>query len=185
MATFIQVRRARERLVVVVFLGAVVLLVLSLLWWLYPNVSRTNYEVDIRSGRIRLTHFFLTRQTSQQIEESPISKLLPPPTTQPDWHYVVTSELGSNVRAHWNFHGAIAQMSRLETLWLMTRFTDDAKREVARNVLNLWQDSGSYFDAGTYIQTLEAASDRASTKPGTILTIADLPPPATQPATGR
>jgi hypothetical protein len=61
----------------------------------------------------------------------------------------------SGISPHFAFHGAIAQIRRLETIWEKQGFTPERRRESARNLLGLWQRDGTYFGAEHYLASLK------------------------------
>jgi hypothetical protein len=73
-------------------------------------------------------------------------------------------------------HGAISQIRELEISWELGKMTLAARRETARDVLGLWQQTESYFRAGDYIQTVWERAREAHEK-GEVIDVNDLPEP--------
>lgn len=148
-------RRMVTRFLVVGVLVLVALLVLS-----FPGAFyRRHEEIDIRSGRVRLTSFVLFWKTKQQVVESPLSQVIPSTTADaPDWHFANTFEGWSRVSPHYAYHSAIAQTRHLAQLWQMVPFSPEAKHQVATNVLKLWQADGGYWSAERYIFAVDDAA---------------------------
>lgn len=147
--------------------AAILLLVLFVVPVFVPwtPINCQHQDVDIMTGRLRYTHFLLFCKVSERIEDSPLTKVLPSDviaTRTPEWHRVNTFSPGVHHSPHYTFHGAIHQIHTLATLWDMAKnygFQEDLKRKTALDVLAIWQQSGSYFLAGDYIQCLYDLTD--------------------------
>jgi hypothetical protein len=59
------------------------------------------------------------------------------------------------ISPHFVFHGAIAQIRRLEAIWEEQGFTPERRRESARRLLQLWQRDETYFGAEHYLTSLK------------------------------
>jgi hypothetical protein len=64
----------------------------------------------------------------------------------------------------------------LEISWEFGKMTPAARRETARNVLGLWQQTGSYFHAEHYVQAVWGRALEAHKK-GEAIDVEDLPKP--------
>ena len=93
-----------------------------------------------------------------------------------DWHPVTTLSPGQHYSPHHYFHGAIFQIHMLESCWETGKMTPAARREMARQVMQLWREEGRYHRAGDYI---EAAWEQAgeARKRGKVMDMNDLPVP--------
>jgi hypothetical protein len=124
-------------------------------------------DVDIMTGRLRFTQYLLFCKVSERIEDSPLSKALPPDmvaTAKPDWQRVNTFSPGVHHSPHYIFHGAIGQIRMLGGIWEISKqygLTDDLKQKTALHVLALWQHSGSYPLADDYINGLHDLTEES------------------------
>jgi hypothetical protein len=157
-------RRVKKRVVVLVTLFVVLAIwVVGLGCWPFVTWSTLNcwhYDVDVNSGRIRYQRYLVGFCTSESVEESSLSRLLGAEVTdQPaDWHRVLTFSPRVGVSPHYQYHGAIGQIHRLESMWELRRFPPATKRQVARDVLLLWRRGESYVAVDDYITELESVS---------------------------
>ena len=139
------------------------------------GLGRRVHDVDIRTGRVGSYSEFMFWRTPRTVRDSVISKTLPAVAgTAPNWHIVQTFEGARHV--HTAYHGAISDLRSLDTLWQMVPFTPAAKRQVAAEVLRLWQSQGDDYEAGRYIQDVSQAGFRVADRSGAAVTVADLPP---------
>src|SRR4051812_3592675 len=109
-----------------IWLG-VFLLVLSAPLWLsslgffaWSPLNCWHYDVDLHSGRIRYTRYFLFGQVIQRVEDSSLTTVLQPEDLadmQPDWQRVHTFSPGVHNSPHYTFHGAMSQIRELDLLW--------------------------------------------------------------------
>lgn len=156
----------------------------------YPGLFYRHIdEVDICSGQLRRSTYFLHIRVSRSTEASALSKAFAMTghgSGQPDWRMVNTFEGTRRISPHYSFHGAIAQMRRIEMLWQIVPFTVEAQQQVAAKVLALWQAGGSDWDAEQYIHTVEMVAFKAQ-KSGQPVRVGQLPSqaPATQPVGPR
>jgi hypothetical protein len=70
---------------------------------------------------------------------------------------------------------------KAEISWEFGKMTPTARREMARNVLRLWRQTGSYFRAGEYIQVVWERAFEAD-KRGEAIDVKDLPVPSWKPS---
>lgn len=128
--------------------------------WSELNCRRQ--EVDTSTGRIRVTRYLLYCKISERIEESVISRVLPPAevaATRPRWRTVNTFSPGTRNSPHHAYHSAFYQIRMLESIW-----DEAARSEIsgiesfrissARHVLGLWQIDNSDSLAGQYLYRL-------------------------------
>jgi hypothetical protein len=168
-------------------IGAIaVLLVLADLFFAGPvgpgGLIRRYLEVDIQTGRIRRTYYICGLCVSSKIEDSILTKALPPArlSVPSQWKTVCIFYNFSRISAHYAYHGAIAQINQIEMLQSAVRFSDEAKRSVAETALKLWQNSVGDFVAEEYIRDLNRKSFEMAERGSKELTVNDLPsPPAT------
>ena len=113
-------------------------------------------EVDLNSGRIRRTHYVLFLQTSQHIEQTPLSKSRAKPLASgPNWRLSRAMAGGHSVGSHWGYRSPLTQVRILEALWEVGDLTDEAKQQVADTVLALWHSEGGLKAADEYLRSIE------------------------------
>ena len=78
-------------------------------------------EVDINTGRVRHTKYFLFYQIGDRTEDTWVSRASSKSNKSPDWHRVNTFSPGVGHSPHYNFHGAIHQITTLERADNMVR----------------------------------------------------------------
>lgn len=145
--------------IVVVFLLVTLAWVVGLGCWPLVRWSPLHCwqdEIDIATGRIRHQRYLLGICISERVEDSAISRQLPPPAANSlaDWKRVNTFSPLVYHSPHYIYHSAIHQSRELELLWQMSSFTSKAKSKSARDVVYLWQQGKSYTLAGRYIDAL-------------------------------
>jgi len=135
--------RPKHWLIAIIFVSPLLLIAVVLsgvLTW--SEANSWSVMVDINTGRLRYTrHLFWIKVADQPIETS-LSRLLDPwmdKTTPPEWRYVGTFSPGAGHSPHYSFHSAKHQIDQIEELWLWETFTWDAKRQVANDLVTLWQ----------------------------------------------
>lgn len=136
---------------------------MGLLPW--SPINCWHHDVDIHSGRIRYTRYFVYLPVVKRVEESPLSRALAEGGVSngtPDWRRVMTLSPGVHNSPHYLFHSAMAQMRELETLWQMGGFAHEARRSSARQVLQLWQKGQSDAAAQPYLHEVGNLAARSN-----------------------
>lgn len=153
-------RRRVLRWAVLAVLTAPVLLFGATLLGLFPwsPINCTHKDVDIHTGRVRLTRYILWLCVHESVEDSALTKALLPEdlsATAPEWHHAVTLSPGLGHSPHYIFHSAIAQIRQLELAWSLAEFTPAARRASARRILQLWEQTGGDDGAKPYLRALD------------------------------
>jgi hypothetical protein len=143
--------------------GGVIFLVGVGMIALYPGagawspVNCWHYDVDIRTGKTRYLRYLFLVNTRTEIKDSALSLALSPEERTdipPEWRRVNTFSPGVHHSPHYTYHGALNQIRELEGTWEMFSFTPEQKRKSARDVLALWQRSGSDSAVSRYLGDL-------------------------------
>jgi hypothetical protein len=150
----------------VVLLGGAAILVLltqrGILRWNSP--TETLEEIDIDSGRIRITrHRFFVR-VEQTVAPSPLTEALDPTdyAHSPDWRQVTSFQPGF-MGAHSSLFGrAIHQAQTLGQCWGAGTFTSAARRESAVRLRAIWHRDGKDRAADSFITALGIKVSRMS-----------------------
>ena len=147
-------RSVRTRWVV----GAlVVLLLLSATGFVPPGlIFGMQDEVDIHSGRVRHACLVLYIPILRYSVDSSLTKVLPEEERNPAppaWRRVMLVSPFVGISPHFAFHGAIAQLRRLERIWEERRSPLECRRESARQLLRLWQRDENYYSGAEHYLT--------------------------------
>jgi len=124
-------------------------------------------EVDIHSGRVWHACLVFCIPIVRYSVESSLTRALPEEeriTAPPAWRRVVLVSPFVGISPHFAFHGAIAQIHRLETIWEEQGFTTERRLESARRLLRLWQRDETYYSgAERYLTSLKQEGKVADT----------------------
>jgi hypothetical protein len=143
-------------------LAGVWLLVLSGIFAWSP-ICCWHEDIDIHSGRIRRTSYLMWCCVSDRVEQTAISRALPPEdigTRRPEWKRVNTFSPGVRHSPHYTYHGAITDAELLANIWEWGRLTPAERRQSARELLAAWK-SGDKWKAQP---VLSAALDLAQVR---------------------
>lgn len=124
----------------------------------WSAINCTHQDIDITSGRVRVTRYVLWLRLRDSVEDSALTTALRAgdyATAKPAWHHAVTLSPGLRHSPHYKFHSAIAQIRHLEVVWSLAEFTPAARRASARRMLHLWQEDGNDAGANGYLRALE------------------------------
>ena len=73
------------------------------------------------------------------------------------------------------FHGAISQTKVIKLFWSSVTFSREAKRAIAKRVLVLWQQGGTYRAADDYIHAIGMLACEWTDQDGEVVRPDDLP----------
>jgi hypothetical protein len=135
--------------------------------------------VDINTGRTRHTRYLLYCKISENIEDSLLTNTIGqfPDGVQPDWQRVYTSHLQivNKVHIHHAYHGAFAQIHKVDAIWQLYAFLDEAKIHLVQTVLDKWQSDGGYFGVEVYLANVSTmAEQKMKSDPNAIISVSDL-----------
>jgi hypothetical protein len=162
-------------LVVLILIVLIVFIFTMPSWW---KLCYRCEDVDIKSGRIRHTRYLFYCKISEKIDNTILTEALGESAkdVQPDWRRVSTFSLGIRHSTHYVYHGAIVQIRLVGMIWQMSPFSDEAKRQVARTILDKWQADGHCFGVDNYIRDLGRIVGRKTKFDSeAIISVADLP----------
>ena len=159
------------------------LLVIAAIWvvglgcWPFVTWSSLNCScevIDISSGRIRYRRYLLGLCVYTSVEETSMSRLLSADglTITPDWRLVYTLSPFVHHSPHYVYHGAGHQVRLVELTWSVYDFTPDSKRQMARDIVYLWQSLGRYYPVDDYLNELVSVLPRTQER---TVDIRDLP----------
>ena len=140
----------------------------------WSPICSENQFIDINTGKSKRAQYLLYIKVSESIGDTAISSLLNIDAS-PNWHPVNTFSPGIRYSPHYYFHGAFHQINQILRCWSMCEFSDDAKKESAKNVLKLWQTHKDDYLADKYISALFTGLI-PQMRSGNVITTYDLPP---------
>jgi hypothetical protein len=91
-------------------------------------------------------------KVGERTDDTWLSRVHNETNPSPDWRRVNTFSPGVRHSPHYRYHGAIHQIKTLEVSEGLIPFEPDARRKVARTLIGLWQNTGSYFAADRYVE---------------------------------
>lgn len=134
----------------------------------WTEVNCSHHDVDINTGRIRISEYLFFCQVSEEFEETAVSVVFSEEAgskTQADWRRVHTFSPGHHNSPHYIFHSATHQIRTLNDIWLLleSEGIGDLKRfkkATAEHLLALWKFDDSDQLAKRYLHRLiEIACD--------------------------
>ena len=143
--------------------------------FLWSPLNCRHEEVDINTGRVRHTTYFLFCQIGDRTENTWVSRASSKSNRSPDWHRVNTFSPGVGHSPHYNFHGAIHQIATIERSENMVRFDPGARRKIADMLLMLWQNGGSDYDANEFVAEVARTAIQLHESGAMVLTESDVP----------
>jgi hypothetical protein len=120
------------------------------------SLPRDKWEVDLNSGRLRHTQYFLWFKSNETVSETVISTELAHSDIkldQPDWHPTASVTFGGT-RADYAYGAAIGEMTGMGEIWKAVAFDDGAKLQVAFNVLRCWHRDRDCEGSERYLQKI-------------------------------
>ena len=168
--------KKRTLLIVITILIMIFIIIYPSIFIWSPLCCR-HEDVDINTGRIRYTRYLLYCKMSEKIEDSVLTKTISQfdEDTQPNWQHVNTFSPGVRHSPHYIYHGAIDQIHTVEKLWELYSFSNEAKKHVARHVLEKWQDDGHYFGVSEYLlEVSEMCDQKKELDPNVTISVTDL-----------
>ncbi len=145
----------------------------------WPRLGCEFDDVDINTGRTRQVRYLLYCKTSEKIEDSILTRTIGPfpNTVQPDWRHVYTSPILGRYPYHHAYHHAIYQIRNVDMIWQLCPFSDEAKKHVARTILNKWQSDRRSSGAQEYLRDVwDIAREKTEVDPKATISLADLTP---------
>ena len=139
------------------------LIILPFVLWNLPHAERLDCEyqdVDIASGKVRISKYFWHVPVSIEVKETEMSKALST-TNAPDWRRANLFIGSSGVSPHYAFHGAMSQVRRLERVWEYCKVPAEFRRKQAAQVIAAWKQKKSYFGASDIVSSIEESSYNA------------------------
>jgi len=143
----------------------------------WPKLGCEFCDVDISTGRTRQTRYLLYCKTSEKIEDSILTWTIGqfPEGVEPDWRRAYTSTFLGRYPYHPRYRLAIRQMREVEMMWQLCSFSDEAKSQMARTILDKWQSDGISPGAEEYVRDVwNMAREKTESDPKAVVSVADL-----------
>ena len=141
----------------IVFAGMAVLVGLPLLLpliqpWTFINCR--DVEIDVNSGRKRISRYLYGITVGREISETSLSSEVSDPGS-PD-HWVLVSRFGpyGGHSPHYVYHSAIAQIKQLAAIWDIYDLDAHYRQTTGRGLLREWQTTGSDASADSYLRRI-------------------------------
>jgi len=97
-------------------------------------------------------------KVSEKVVETPLSIVLEGEVIDvadiEPWHRVNTFSPGLRHSPHYLFHGALSQIQKMDVICDLNHAGPEKRREIAENILRLWQTEKRYFPVDEYLQSL-------------------------------
>jgi len=124
-----------------------------------PGINCRYQEINIKTGQARYSRILWFIKISEQVEDTPLSLTLQGEVVDVNnitaWHRVNTLSPGLRHSPHHVFHGAFAQAATLEAVLEMHNASELQRKDAAKGLLSIWQESGNYFAAHDYLNELD------------------------------
>lgn len=143
----------------------------------WPKLGSEFDDVDINTGRIRRTHYLLYCKVRERIEDSILTRTISqfPDGVEPAWQRAYTLPIMGRNPYHPPYLLAISQIRQVELSWQLCSFSDEAKKHMARAVLDKWQSDGKASGVEEYIHHVwDMAREKTKADPKAVISVADL-----------
>lgn len=158
-------------LIGVVLAGVVLVPAVPTAFRRWPKLCCRYADINIKTGQARYVRYRGFVKLSEEVTDTPISLALKGETIDvadiEPWHRVYTSSPGV-ISPHYSFHGALRQARELDAgmFFGLSELGREKKREIAENILKLWQTKRSYFAVGSYLENVSKEVMRESGQDG-------------------
>jgi hypothetical protein len=145
-----------------IYIGILAVLALFLVWFFYmsgafPRISSYHLEIDIKSGRMRVTRYSMLRK-SESITTTVLTNYISPEelnAIEPEWKSVNNfAPASENVSPHYYFHGIHVQLHQVRSILGWTA-NDELRGRIVSDVLKIWQQTQTRHPAYTYLNALD------------------------------
>ena len=125
----------------------------------WSPINCEDQDINIKTGQARYSRMFYYVKVSERIEDTPLSLALQGEVVDvadiKAWHRVNTFSCGSpRVSPHYIYHGALNQASLMEMICFRLKLGPERRKQIARDILTAWQQSGCDFGANKILERL-------------------------------
>ncbi len=131
----------------------------------FPTINCTISEINIQTGKGRYSKYLFFIRTDGRTYDTPLSEALDAPVTDSQrpsdgWRTVCQfSPPGKGYSPHYNFHGALSQVSRAGQYFSVLDLSAEEKAQIAKDILRAWQKEQGDSGADEIIQKLSDKCD--------------------------
>lgn len=132
----------------------------------WTQINCRHEDINIKTGQARYSRYLWFVKISEEIEDTPISvalggKVIDVADIRP-WHHVNTFSPGLRHSPHYSLHGALVQADQMDKIAILAQLGPDEKRDMAENILKLWQEGKGDLPVDDYLQTILEESTKIS-----------------------
>jgi len=124
----------------------------------WSAINCRQQEINVKTGRARHSRYLWFLKASETVRDTPLSVALDGEVVYAapikPWHRVNTFSPGISNSPHYVFHGAFSQAREMEMICEMIDATPAQKRDIAREILTLWQQAGGDWGCDDYLLEL-------------------------------
>ncbi|NLE38055.1 MAG: hypothetical protein GX621_08525 [Pirellulaceae bacterium] len=133
----------------------VLLVAVLLLAPLVVPVFCRHEDINITTGQARYSRSLWFVALSERIEDTSLSRILQGETVDAahvePWRRVNTFSPGVRNSPHYRFHAALHQARLMERIETMPELSPERKKDIAREILTMWQTTEGTRQADEYI----------------------------------
>jgi hypothetical protein len=120
----------------------------------WTRVNCRDVEIDVNSGRKRISRYLYGVAVSREISETPLSSAALVPDSPEHW--VLVSRFGpyGGHSPHYVYHSATAQIKRLAMIWDLYDVDPSTRQSTGKGLLREWLDTGSDSSADDYLKRI-------------------------------
>lgn len=124
----------------------------------WSAINCQHQDINIKTGQARYSRCLWFVKISEETKDTPLSaalqgELVDVADIKP-WHRVNTFSPGVHYSPHYVFHGALYQANQMNMICTLHDLAPERKREIAKTILALWQNTGRDSGAEEYIHRL-------------------------------
>ncbi len=131
--------------------------------WTWTELNCVHAEINIKTGKARYSSYLWYMKISERIEETPLSLTLQGETIDikeiQSWRLFHSSSPGINHSPHYLFGAALSQAKELDIIVENLSLSPERKKEIARKILTLWQESEDYGSASDYLTSISVSGE--------------------------
>jgi hypothetical protein len=123
----------------------------------WSPINCQHQDIDLDTGRARYTQMLYWIPVSVEFKHTPISEgleIVDLDSPDGDWHRVNTFSPGVRHSPHYIYHSALSQAHTLGMMWQDQEYSQEARKEAATTVCELWKQTGRDSGANDYIDSL-------------------------------
>ena len=124
----------------------------------WSGINCQHQDINIKTGQARYSRRLWFVNVSARIDDTFLSRARQGDTVDvadiKAWHRVNTFSPGLRNSPHYIFHSALHQAHQMELLASLHELTPEHKKEIAKSILTVWQQSGRDDGADELISKL-------------------------------